>query len=90
MFPKKDIIGNVLGPSYKKESTVSPFNFVLAANDMESYFDLKIIFNNDGICQTLESKWNIQNPNFKDINSLIVENISSMTAPMRHPSIMQE
>lgn len=32
----------------------------------------------------------MENPCFKDINALIVENLSNMSAPIRYPSMMHE
>lgn len=82
-YKKSTKIDLVLYPSPKlSNSVVEPYNTVLAHKDLE-WNDLNLIFDNEALYHIIEQKLRISEPSYLNINRLIAQVASSLTANIR-------
>jgi tubulin alpha len=83
-YGKVNKINLTLCPSPKlSNSVIEPYNAVLANQIAIEYSDLNLLFDNEAIYNILEQKLRIPDPSFGNINRLIAQVASSITANIR-------
>lgn len=83
-YGKVNKINLALYPSPKlSNSVIEPYNAVLATKTAIEHSDLNLLFDNEAIYNILEQKLRIPDPSFGNINRLIAQVASSITANIR-------
>ena len=83
-YPEIPIFSAAVLPSPQVSSVVTePYNTVFALDIIKRSADACIIFDNEALLRLAHDKWNIDEPSLDDLNQLIVEVLSGITASMR-------
>lgn len=83
-FPKKTKIDFVIYPSPKMSSSmVEPYNSLLTTHLTLEDMDCSFMFDNEAIYRICQSKLSCKNPSFSNINRIIAQVLSSISAPLR-------
>ena len=82
--PEVPILSCAILPSPQVSSVVTePYNTVFALNTLRRLADSCLIFDNEALFELANRKWNIENPTVDDLNLLITEVLTGLTASMR-------
>ena len=82
-FGKKVKLDFCVFPSPRlSTSVVEPYNTVLACENLIKYSDVAIVLDNEAMYETCERALKIP-PSYKNINDLVAQTVSSMTASLR-------
>ena len=71
-----------------RTSVVEPYNTVLSTHSLLEHNDLTVFFDNERLYKICADKLGIESPNYKDINTVAADYISSMMASMRFDGTM--
>lgn len=83
-YKKRPKIELVIYPSPKLASAVvEPYNSVLATHSCIDDSDVVFVVNNEAIWNITKKNLNVKRPSFTNINRLLAQIISSLTAPLR-------
>ncbi|MHA1729539.1 MAG: tubulin beta chain [Promethearchaeota archaeon] len=83
-YPKKILMTSSIFPSpLMSDAVVEPYNAVLAMDSMIEYADECIVMDNHALYQVITKQMGISNPTYKDINLVISEAMSDLTASLR-------
>ena len=64
-------------------SVVEPYNAVLSIYELMEFTDVCFLMDNEAIYDIGQKSLQIEQPNFRDINQLIAQNVSSFTSSLR-------
>ncbi|OAI56928.1 hypothetical protein AYO49_03290 [Verrucomicrobiaceae bacterium SCGC AG-212-N21] len=82
--PEVPILSCAIMPSPQVSSVVTePYNTVFALNTLRRVADACLIFDNEALFELAHRKWNIESPTVDDLNLLITEVLTGLTASMR-------
>ena len=83
-YEKIPKLGFCVYPSPQISTTVvEPYNSVLSTHWLLDYLDMAVVLNNEAIYDICSKHLGIESPNFKNLNQLISQLISSLTASLR-------
>ena len=83
-YGKKSKIGFTIYPSpHISPIIVEPYNSVLSTHSMMEHTDVAIILDNEAVYDIHRRQLNIEWPNYTNLNRLIAQVISSLTASLR-------
>jgi hypothetical protein len=83
-YPEIPIFSAAILPSPQVSSVVTePYNTVFALDILKRSADACIVFDNEAMLKLAHDKWNIEEPSLDDLNQLIVEVLTGITASMR-------
>jgi tubulin alpha len=68
-------------------AVVEPYNHVLAAHSLLEFTDVTLTFDNEGLYDICRRKLAVERPTYTNLNRLIAQTISSLTASSRFPGI---
>jgi len=84
MVKKKPKLDFCIYPSPKvSTSVVEPYNSILSTHYLLEYTDVAFMFDNEAIYDICKNNLKIRKPNYANLNSLIAQVISSLTASLR-------
>ena len=82
--PEVPILSCAILPSPQVSSVVTePYNTVFALNTLRRLADSCLIFDNEALFELAHRKWSIESPTVDDLNLLITEVLTGLTASMR-------
>jgi hypothetical protein len=82
--PEVPILSCAIMPSPQVSSVVTePYNTVFALATLRRLADACLIFDNEALFELAHRKWNIESPTVDDLNLLITEVLTGLTASMR-------
>lgn len=82
--PETPVLSCAILPSPQISSVVTePYNTVFALNSLRRSADACLIFDNEALFELAHRKWNIESPTVDDLNLLITEALTGLTASMR-------
>ena len=64
-------------------ATVEPYNSVLSAHSMMNYADVSLLFDNEALYNICRRNLDIERPTYTNINRIIAQVVSSLTASLR-------
>jgi len=83
-YGKKSKFGFTVFPSPEvATSVVEPYNSVLSTHFLLEHTDISIILDNEAVYDICRNKLGIKRPSYKNLNRLIAQVISSLTASLR-------
>ncbi len=83
-YGKKSKIGFTVYPSPQvSTSVVEPYNSVLATHALLEHLDVGIVLDNEAIYDLCKRSLSIQRPTYSNLNRLIAQVVSSLTASLR-------
>lgn len=83
-YPEIPIFSAAILPSPQVSSVVTePYNTVFALDILKRSADACIVFDNEALLRLAHEKWNIEEPSLDDLNALITEVLTGITASMR-------
>jgi tubulin alpha len=83
-FGKKSKLGFTVYPSPQvSTAVVEPYNSVLATHSLLEHTDVAIVLDNEAIYEICQKSLNIERPTYTNLNRLIAQVISSITASLR-------
>ena len=71
-----------------RTSVVEPYNNVLCSHCLLEHNDMTVFVDNEQLYKICEDKLGIETPNYKDVNTVAADHISSMIASMRFDGTM--
>ncbi|KAL0238745.1 hypothetical protein PCE1_004437 [Barthelona sp. PCE] len=84
-FEKKSTMAIPIFPSEKNAaSTVEPYNAILTASTLLEHVNVSVALDNDAIYDICQTNFDIMNPDISNLNHVISQYVSSMTASMRY------
>ncbi|CAG9321093.1 unnamed protein product [Blepharisma stoltei] len=88
-YPKKTKFSLAIYPSPKiSTSVLEPYNSVLATHQLREYADVVFVFDNDAINDICKQRLYIYQPSYTNLNNIIAQVASAMTASIRYESYM--
>lgn len=88
-YPKKIIMTITIFPSpLMSDAVVEPYNAVLAMDKMINYADENVIIDNQALYQIVTKGMGNTNPTYNDINQVISQVLSDLTASLRFKGSM--
>ena len=83
-FGKKSKLGFTVYPSPQvSTAVVEPYNSVLATHSLLEHTDVAVVLDNEAIYEICQKSLNIERPTYTNLNRLIAQVISSITASLR-------
>ncbi|MCB1236020.1 MAG: tubulin beta chain [Verrucomicrobiae bacterium] len=83
-YPEIPLMSCAVIPSPQVSSVVTePYNTVFALSVLKKYCDACLIFDNEALFNIAVENWGIESPDVKELNSLITEVLTGVTASMR-------
>jgi tubulin alpha len=83
-FPKKDVISQLIYPSPDlSNSVVEPYNCIFSSFYQTEQSNVTTLIDNEAVYDICRRQLEIEIPNFRDLNCIISQVNSSMTASMR-------
>ena len=83
-YPEIPIFSAAILPSPQVSSVVTePYNTVFSLDILKRSADACIVFDNEALLRLAHDKWNIEEPSLDDLNALITEVLTGITASMR-------
>ncbi len=83
-YPEIPIFSAAILPSPQVSSVVTePYNTVFALDILKRSADACIVFDNEALVRLAHERWNIEEPSLDDLNALITEVLTGITASMR-------
>ena len=83
-YGKKPKLGFTIYPSPElSTSVVEPYNSVLATHALLEHLDVSILLDNQAIYNICEKNLNVERPNYTNLNRIIAQVMSSLTASLR-------
>jgi tubulin alpha len=83
-YRKKSKIGFEIYPSPNISTCiVEPYNGLLSTHWLLDHTDVSLVLDNEALYQICKKKLDINQPNYNDLNRVIVKTISSVTASLR-------
>lgn len=88
-FKKKSKLGFAVYPSpHLSNVVVEPYNSILSTHCVLEYLDACIMLDNEAIYELCRRKLDVERPTFTNLNRLIAQVISSLTASLRFNSAL--
>jgi tubulin beta len=88
-YPKKILMTISIFPSpLMSDAVVEPYNAVLAMDEMINYADENVIIDNQALYQIVTKKMGNTSPTYNDINQLVSQVMSDLTASLRFKGSM--
>jgi len=85
-FPKKTVIDFPLGLASRFSSSIlEPYNVLLGLHEIIELADATFMMDNDALAETCRARAAIRHPSLPDLNFLVSQIVSSVTAPSRFP-----
>ena len=66
-------------------AVVEPYNAVLATHSAMDHVDVTFLVDNEAIFEICRSKLDVSRPSYRELNQLIAQVVSSITASLRYP-----
>jgi len=86
-YDKKTKLGFTIYPSPQLSSAVvEPYNSVLATHSLVEHTDVAVMLDNEAIIDICRKSLGIEQPTFTNLNNLIAQVVSSLTASLRFDS----
>jgi cell division GTPase FtsZ len=83
-YPKVPIFTFSIFPSPKiSETVVEPYNAILTLSKLIKYSSCSVILDNEALFSIAENKLEIENPSLEDLNLIIAQVITNVTASLR-------
>ncbi|NNE90788.1 MAG: tubulin beta chain [Verrucomicrobiales bacterium] len=83
-YPEIPLMSCAILPSPQVSSVVTePYNSVMALSYLKKYCDACMIFDNEALFNIAVENWGLESPDVTDLNSLITEVLTGVTASMR-------
>ncbi len=83
-YPEIPLMSCAILPSPQVSSVVTePYNSVMALSYLKKYCDACMIFDNEALYNIATENWGVESPNVKELNSLVTEVLTGVTASMR-------
>ena len=83
-YPEIPIFSAAVLPSPQVSSVVTePYNTVFSLDILKRSADACIVFDNEALLRLAHEKWHIEEPSLDDLNALITEVLTGITASMR-------
>eukprot|EP00461_Guttulinopsis_vulgaris_P000300 UN00300 len=83
-YPKKSKLGFTVFPSPQiATSVVEPYNAILSTNALLEHVDVEFLVDNEALYDVCKYKLGIEKPTYSNLNRLISQVISSLTASLR-------
>jgi len=83
-YGKKSKIGFTVYPSPQvSTSVVEPYNSVLSTHSLLEHTDVDVILDNEAIYEICNKNLDVERPSYKNLNRVIAQVISSLTASLR-------
>ncbi|CAB40411.1 tubulin alpha-1 chain [Guillardia theta] len=83
-YGKKSKLGFTVYPSPQvSTAVVEPYNSVLATHSLLEHTDVAVVLDNEAIYEICQRSLNIERPTYTNLNRLIAQVISSITASLR-------
>jgi len=87
-FARQSKISVTITPAPQVATAVTePYNHVLAAHSLLEFTDVTLTFDNEGLYDICRRKLAVERPTYVNLNRVIAQTISSMTASSRFPGI---
>jgi tubulin alpha len=87
-FARQSKISVTITPAPQVATAVTePYNHVLAAHSLLEYTDVTLTYDNEGLYDCCRRKLSVERPSYENLNRLIAQTLSSMTASSRFPGI---
>ncbi len=84
-YPQIPLLSAAIMPSAQVSSVVTePYNAVFALETLKNSCDACIVFDNEALFKLTQEQWLIDNPTLDDLNRLVCELLSEITATMRY------
>ena len=88
-YGKKSKLGFSVYPSHNLgTSVVEPYNAVLSTHNLLENTELTVVLDNEAIYDICRNNLNIERPTYTNLNRLIAQVISSMTASLRFSGVL--
>ena len=88
-YPKVPIFTFSIFPSPKiSETVVEPYNAILTIANLAKYASCSIVLDNEALFQIAELKLGIENPGLEDLNLIIAQVLTNVTASLRFSGTM--
>ncbi|KAF0978155.1 hypothetical protein FDP41_002670 [Naegleria fowleri] len=85
-YPKKTKLGFNIYPSPQlTTSVVEPYNSVLSTHALLEHNDVSVVLDNQAIYDVCKNNLKIERPNYKNLNRVIAQTVSSLTCSLRFP-----
>lgn len=82
-YPEIPLMSCAILPSPQVSSVVTePYNTVMALSYLKKYCDACMIFDNEALFNIAVDNWGVESPNVKELNSLVTEVLTGVTASM--------
>jgi hypothetical protein len=82
-YPKVPIFTFSIFPSPKiSETVVEPYNAVMTISNLIKYASCSIVLDNEALFQIAENKLEIENPSLEDLNLIIAQVLTNVTASL--------
>lgn len=83
-YPKVPIFTFSIFPSPKiSETVVEPYNAILTLSNLIKYASCSVVLDNEALFQIAENKLEIENPSLEDLNLIIAQILTNVTASLR-------
>jgi len=83
-FAKKNKLDFAVYPAPQTSTAVvEPYNSVLTTHSAMDHSDVTFLVDNDAVFKICKNKLDIENPSYKELNQLIAQVVSSVTASLR-------
>nr|QFG07016.1 alpha-tubulin [Kremastochrysopsis austriaca] len=87
-FARTSKISLTITPAPQVATAVTePYNHVLAAHSLLEFTDVTLTFDNEGLYDIARRKLGVERPTYQNLNRLIAQSVSTMTASSRFPGI---
>ena len=87
-FARQSKISLTITPAPQVATAVTePYNHVLAAHSLLEYTDVTLTFDNEGLYDISRRKLGVERPTYENLNRLIAQTVSTITASSRFPGI---
>ncbi|EFC45457.1 alpha-tubulin [Naegleria gruberi] len=85
-FPKKTKLGFNIYPSPQlTTSVVEPYNSVLSTHSLLEHNDISVVLDNEAIYDVCKQNLKIARPDYRNLNRVIAQTVSSLTCSLRFP-----
>ena len=85
-YPKKTKLGFNIYPSPQlTTSVVEPYNSVLSTHALLEHNDVSVVLDNEAIYDVCKTNLKIDRPNYKNLNRVVAQTVSSLTCSLRFP-----
>lgn len=88
-FPKTTKLDYCVFPSkHMSTSVVEPYNSVMSTHALMEYVDVTMVLENEALYDVCANRVKIEKPDYRDLNRVIAQLVSSMTASLRFPGVL--